>query len=203
MSKHTFGSFATIAESVGMVLVTACGPSSNVETAASPVIGITQQMEMPRGESGNGVTFYRRSDDGIVIAKVLAPVSAVWDALVGAMADRKVTPTLLDRPAGRIGDTSMVLMRRWNSTPLSAYLSCGSTMTGLRADDERIHAIFLAQLSRLKADTVAIAVHFSGTSTPIASGNAGSVGECTSTGRAEQELLDDVVRRVGGPARRG
>lgn len=203
MSKHTVGSFATIVASVGMVIATACGPSSNVETAASPVAGITRQGEMPRGEQGSGVTFDRRANDGVVIAKVLAPVPAIWDALVGALTDRKVNPTLVDRPAGRIGDTSMVLMRRWNSTPLSAYLSCGSTMTGLRADDERIHAIFLAQLSRLRADTVAIAVHFSGVSTPIASGNGGSMGQCTSTGRAEEELLDDVLRRVGQPARRG
>jgi hypothetical protein len=202
MSKHTLAFFATVAAS-GMVLGTACGPSSNVETAASPVVGMTRPMEMPRGEPGNGITYDHHSDDGVVVAKVLAPVPAVWDALVAALAERKVTPTLLDRSAGRIGDTSMVLMRRWNSIPLSAYLSCGSTMTGARADDERIRAVFLAQLSRLRADTVGIAVHFSGSSSPIASGNGGSPGQCTSTGRAEQELLDDVVRRVGGPARRG
>jgi hypothetical protein len=203
MSKHTLGLLTTVATSIGMVLTAACGPSSNVETAASPVMGVTRPMEMPRGEPGNGITFDRRSDDGIVVAKVLAPVPAVWDALVAALAARKVNPTLLDRPAGRIGDTSMVLMRRWNSTALSVYMNCGSTMTGLRADDERIHAVFLVQLSRLKADTVGIAVHFSGTSTPIASGNGGSPGLCASTGRAELELLDDVVQRVGGPPRRG
>jgi hypothetical protein len=203
MSEHSLRSFAAVVVSASTVLVVACGPSNTVETAASPVAGMTRQGEMPRGETGNGVTFDRRSEDGVVVAKVLATVPAVWDALVGALADRKVTATLLDRPAGRIGDTSMVLMRRWNAKPLSTYLNCGSSMTGARADDERVRAVLLAQLSRLKADTVAIAVHFSGTSTPIASGNGGSVGQCTSTGRAEEDLLEDVVRRVGGSARRG
>ena len=164
-------------------------------------MAITRQGEMPRGDQGNGVSFDRRTDDGTVVAKVLAPAPAVWEALVSAMADRKVRPTLVDRPAGRIGDTSMVLMRRWNESPLSTYLSCGTSMTGQRANDERIRAVFLAQISRQKADTVAIVVHFSGVSTPVASGNGGSSGQCTSTGKAEEELLRDVVRRVGGSPR--
>jgi hypothetical protein len=157
---------------------------------------------MPSGEE-SGTSFERRANDGIVVAKVLAPVPEVWDALVAVLTERKVKQTLVDRSAGRIGDTSMVLMRRWNSKALSAYLSCGSTMTGAKADEERIHAILLAQLSRLRADTVAIAVHFSGMSTPIASGNGGSSAECMSTGRAEEEILGDVLKRLGSPVPRG
>jgi hypothetical protein len=44
---------------------------------------------------------------------------------------------------------------------------------------------------------MAVAVHFSGGSTSVASGNSGTVSRCTSMGRAERELLDDVVRGSG------
>ena len=107
-----------------------------------------------------------------------------------------MTPTILDRAVGRAGDTSLVLLYRWNGQPLSRYLSCGSTMTGPKADQERVRAVLLAQLTKLRADTVAIAVHFSGGSYPVASGNSGVPSQCTSTGRAERELMDDVAQRV-------
>jgi hypothetical protein len=192
MPKHRFSSII-----VGVALVSACAPSNSAETAASPVQGVDRPIEGPRGDVGFGVTLDVRSDDGTVIAKVLAPVPAVWEALTAALADRKVTPTLIDRPAGRIGDTSLVLMRQWNGTQLSQYLNCGSSMTGQRANEEKVNAVLLAQMSRLRADTVAVSVHFSGISTPVASGNGGSQARCTSTGRSEEELLRNMLRRLG------
>jgi hypothetical protein len=116
-----------------------------------------------------------------------------------AFVARKVTPSILDRAVGRMGDTALVLMRRWNGHQLSRYLDCGSSMIGPRADEERVRAILLAQLSRSSGDTVAIAVHFSGTSQPVSSGNSGTPAVCTSTGRAEKELIDEVVQRSAAP----
>ena len=174
----------------------ACAPASEPETAASPVTAGTRRIEGARGEQGASIE--QRGPDGTVVKKLVAPPTAVWDALVAALGARKVTPTIFDRAVGRAGDTSLVLLYRWNGQPLSRYLSCGSTMTGPKADQERVRAILLAQLTQLRADTVAIAVHFSGGSYPVASGNSGVPSQCTSTGRAEQELIDDVVQRAAG-----
>ncbi|MEO8619588.1 MAG: hypothetical protein ABI625_00905 [bacterium] len=182
-----------------MLVLAACAPAQ-VETAQSPVEGVTRTTETLAGEFGR--TDFRRGDDGTVVAKVLAPTPAVWDAVLAAMTLRKVTPTILNRAAGRVGDTSMVLLRKWNGHQLSHYFNCGSTITGPRADEERVRAVLLAQLTRLTGDTIAVAVHFSGGATPINSGSSGTPAQCTSTGRAESELLDEVIQRTGGNGRR-
>lgn len=183
---------------VGVLL--ACGPSQ-VETAQSPVQGMMRSAESMDG-GGLGRSEFRRGDDGTVTAKVLAPAPAVWDALLAAMTQRHVTPSLLNRGVGRMGDTAMVLLRSWNGRQLSYFFNCGSTMTGPRADDERLHAILLAQLTRLPGDTIGVAVHFSATAQAVNSGSSARPSQCTSTGRGEVEFLDEVIQRVGGTGKR-
>lgn len=177
----------------------ACGPAQ-VETAQSPVEGMTRTTETLVGEFGH--TDFRRGDDGTVVAKVLAPTPEVWNAVLAAMTLRHVSPTVLNRSVGRVGDTALVMLRKWNGHQLSHYFNCGATITGPRADQERIRAVLLAQLTRLTGDTIAVAVHFSGGATPITSGSSGTPAQCTSTGRGESELLDEVIQRVGGTGKR-
>ena len=177
----------------------ACGPSQ-VETAQSPVQGMTRVSESLEG--GLGRSEFRRGDDGLVTGKVLAPAPAAWDAILSALAQRHVTPTLLNRGVGRAGDTAMVLLRSWNGHRLSYFFDCGSTMTGPRADEERLHAIFLAQLTRLPGDTIGVALHFSATAQAVNSGSSARPTQCTSTGRGEGEFLDEVIQRVGGTGKR-
>jgi hypothetical protein len=184
----------------GTLVVGACSSSNNAEpaeTAASPVTagrGISVIPNTGDGVFGNGVTYDRSADAQIRVGKLLAPVPAVWDAVVAAMSERMKTPTLMDRSVGRVGDTTLVLLRQWNGQQVSRYFSCGTTMDGARADAERIHAVFLAQMTRLKSDTVAVSVHLSGYSTSL-SGNGGA--QCETTGRMENEVLDEVYRRLG------
>src|ERR1051325_4511136 len=84
-----------------VLLATACAPAQ-VETAQSPVEGVTRTTETLAGEFGRAD--FRRGDDGTVVAKVLAPTPAVWDAVLAAMTLRHVTPSILNRAAGRVGD---------------------------------------------------------------------------------------------------
>jgi len=90
----------------------------------------------------------------------------------------------------------MVIMRRWNGRAMSYYMNCGSSMTGQRADEDRLRAVLLAQVSRLRAHTIGIALHFSATATPV-SGATATPAQCMSSGRAQTEFLDEVVRRHG------
>ena len=179
----------------------ACGPSQ-VETAQSPVQGMTRSAGSVDGGGGLGRSEFRRGDDGTVTAKLFAPAPAVWDAILAAMTQRHVTPSLLNRAVGRVGDTSMVLLHSWNGHQLSYFFNCGSTMTGPRADEERLHAILLAQMTRLPEDTIGVAVHFSSTAQAVNSGSSAQPSQCTSTGRGEVEFLDELIQRVGGTGKR-
>lgn len=149
-----------------------------------------------------GRSEFRRGEDGTLTAKLLAPAPAVWEALLAALTKRGVTPSVFDRAAGRMGDTALVLLRRWNGHPVSYFFNCGSSMTAPRADEERLHAILLAQLTRLPADTIGVVVHLSATSEAVNSGSSARPSQCTSTGRGEGELLDEVIQRVGGTGKR-
>jgi hypothetical protein len=191
MTTSRSRSLAPVASALTLLVALACTPS-DPETAASPVQAATRTAESIKGAYGDVTS--TRGDDGSRTRKVLAPAPAVWDALVAAMDARKVKPTILDRSVGRIGDTSMVIMRRWQDKPASYYFNCGAGMTGQRADDDRLKAVLLAQTSRLRADTIAVVVHFSAFATSLTSG---STAQCISTGRGENDLLQEVAMRLG------
>jgi hypothetical protein len=174
------------------LVTTGCAPQ-NIEPA-SPVQAATRALDVGSGFSDS---YTRRADDGIVVAKVVSPVPLVWQAVLAALTARNITPSVFDRPAGRMGDTALMMSRSWNRKPVSRYFSCGSTMTGPRADQDRIKSILLVQLTRLKEDTIAVAVHLSGTATAMASGNSTTQASCLSSGEAETDMLDDVLRQLG------
>ncbi len=171
--------------------VTACAAA----TVESPVQAATRSSETLAGQFGD--SYMRQADGGSVVAKVFAPAPQVWGALVAAMETRGVKPTIVSRAAGRIGDTSLVMMRQWNGRHVSHVFNCGSSMTGQRANEDRIKSVFLAQISRGTADTVGISVHLSGVAVPVTSGASGTPAQCQSTGRGEAEFLDDVLGQMG------
>src|SRR3954468_23686179 len=94
-------------------MLAACAPS-NVETAASPVQAGNRSTTGLGGGSESGTAYDRRGEDGVVVAKVLAPAPQVWEAVKVSLEARNVKLTIAERPAGRMGDTAMVILRRWN-----------------------------------------------------------------------------------------
>ena len=179
------------------LLAAGCAPPA-VEPA-SPVQAMTRSQDIGEGYQDG---YSRRADDGIVVARVMSPAPLVWQAVLAAMTARKITPSVFDRPAGRMGDTALVMTRNWYNKPVSRYFNCGSNMTGPRADQDRIKSVLLVQLTRLQADTIAVAVHLSGYATALQSGNSSSTAPCMSSGQAESDLLDDVLLQLGVPRKR-
>jgi hypothetical protein len=177
-------------------LFAACAPN-DPDNAPSPVQTVSRSTE--RVGAGNQAmnSYDRRGEDGTVVGKVLAPAPQVWEALKGAFEARNVKLSIFDRAAGRIGDTAMVFTHRWAGQSGSYYFSCGQVMTGQRADEDRLKAVVLTQMARGTADTILLSVHMSAFATPISMGSSAAVAQCSSTGRGETDLIDDVYRRLG------
>lgn len=166
MSRNSLCSIALRTVFGAVTLLNACAPSGGVEMAASPAVVVSRRAESTYGESA--ISYITDVDDRSVVVKLTSTVPSIWQALAASFEAHQIKPSVLDRPSGRIGDTAWVLMRRWNGEQLSTYLACGSNMTGQRANEERVHAVLLAQMSKLKADTIAVSLHFSAYTQPIA-----------------------------------
>jgi hypothetical protein len=177
-----------------IVTLTACTTNDPPDTAASPVQAVSRSTERVVQSMAS---YDRKGEDGTTVARVLAPAPQVWEALKATFEARKVNLTIADRAAGRMGDTAMVIMRSWNEKQGSYYFSCGQNIMGQRADNDRLKAVVLAQLTRMHADSIAISVHMSAFATPVGSGSSTATAQCASTGRGEADLLDDVMRRLG------
>jgi len=100
-----------------------------------------------------------------------------------------------DSVSGLIGNISLVRSRRLGRTPLSVYLSCGSTMTGLRADYYRITMPLLVMLDPLGTDrtTMRIALVASGQDP---TGSSSQQVMCGSTGALEARLHKAIVEQI-------
>lgn len=125
-----------------------------------------------------------------------APKGKVFIASAMVLSNFGIETDVSDSVGGMIGSIGMVKSRRLGRTPLSVYLSCGSSMTGLRADYYRVTMPLLlildpqgADSTRLRIALVASAQDPTGTSNqPVL---------CGSTGALENQLRNAIEKQIG------
>ncbi|MGQ0765993.1 MAG: hypothetical protein ACT4OZ_10035 [Gemmatimonadota bacterium] len=131
---------------------------------------------------------------------IAAPVARAWHAAMLAFEELKVPARTADSARGLVANLDLVQSRRLGGSNLSRYLSCGSTMTGLRADSYRLTmpiAVFLSAASpeqtRVRVALVASARDMSGPSTePV---------PCQSTGALEDRIVKAIQGHIAASAR--
>ena len=135
--------------------------------------------------------------------EIHAPPGRVFAATALVLQNFGIEADVRDSVGGLLGNIGLVRSRRLNRTPLSAFLNCGSSMTGLRADYYRVTMPLLIMFDPSGADRtymrialVASAQDPTGTSNqPVLCGSTGGL-ETRLRKAIEEQIL---VLRGGNP----
>ena len=176
-----------------LALILVCGCASTRQPATEPastdrILGV---------EAKTGEVIHTQASTGPVTTALHAPFSAVWTALPDVYGALEIELTVIDQPSGTIGNRSFVRSRTLNGKRLSAYFDCGSSMTGMRADEGRM---ILSVVSRVTAGTDG-ETSLATTAASAVQTNEGASAQtipCSSTGVLEETIRGAVARRTGG-----
>jgi hypothetical protein len=124
--------------------------------------------------------------EGAVVASVAAAPGQVHRALVVAFRELGIPVEIADERTGQVANTQFRVNRELAGARLSRFLSCGETITGPRADSDRVLMSVVSTVtseepegSRIETRVVAVATDTGGT---------GGRQACSSTGELEQRL---------------
>lgn len=136
--------------------------------------------------------------DTLAIRTELAAPAAEVFAVTAAVLELelKIDLKTRDSTAGLVGNLELVKMRTLGRSPLSRYVSCGSGMTGLNADNYRIFLAVLAFVDPLPGNKTRLGVAVTAGAQDV-QGNAKQPVACGSTGALEGHVRRTVAARFG------
>ena len=118
-------------------------------------------------------------------------------ALIAAYEKIGIEATLVDPPAGRIGNPRFEVRGTLNGKPLSTYLSCGETLTVTRANTARVSISLVSAVTAQAAESV-IATRLESVAVDRADGNSSDIQPCHTTGVLERDLHNAVGLTLAG-----
>jgi hypothetical protein len=118
---------------------------------------------------------------------IKAPVDKAFDALTGAFRDVGVEPTQINGALHQVGNPGFQRTGKLGNTPLSAYFECGSDMTGLRANRDRITIALSATVLAVAGGTSEVRTQLTASSRNMMGSSTDAIA-CGSTGKLEQAL---------------
>ena len=148
-------------------------------------------------DNQSGEVLHTQSSTGPVASSIHAPFSAVWAALPDAYNSLEIELTVIDPPSGTIGNRSFIRTRSLGGKRLSAYFDCGSSMTGMRADEGRMVVSVVSRATAGADGQTSLATTVSG----VVQTNEGASAQaipCASSGALEETIRSAVARRTGG-----
>lgn len=135
------------------------------------------------------------SDDPTVGDPIAAPAGQVYQALIVVYSDIGMPATVVNPRDGLVASLNRRAFGKLGGMRLSRYLSCGESMTGPRADQDRIVLSMIsrakpngASASRVETRVVATATDASGTGNRL---------PCTTTGGLEMRVHREAKAALG------
>ncbi len=127
-----------------------------------------------------------------------APRGVTFRALSQVLTELKIPIDTRDSTRGVIGVMSVPRMRTFGTGRISAYLNCGSGLTGLNADNWRVFVTALAFVEAADSMTTTMRVAMIGGARDVAGSSTDPVA-CGSTGAFESLIVDRVKKRIASP----
>ena len=150
-----------------------------------PYDGLLAELRGRQAESGEGVT--RDS--------IAAPVDRVHAALVTAYRDAGIPVEIENAATGQVANTQFRVGRELARARLGRLLRCGETLTGSRADTDRISMAVVSTVKPLGAGASSVETRVIAVATDT--GGTGGRSVCYSTGELEQWLHQAVKQALG------
>ena len=133
-------------------------------------------------------------------ATVTAPVDTVWGALKASLDALGVPISFSDRSSWQMGSVRAKLYHYLGKQSVSTYLRCGEGMTGPNADTYAVYLSYVAFLQPASDGKVTLLSLVTAQAVDLANGRGDPV-DCTSNGRLEQRIAQQVQARVLLPAK--
>ncbi len=162
---------------VAAAAIVACGPPPAYEASSHVVL-----------VEGQGTHVERLADGSIADTSSVAPAKALA-ALRSAYASLGLQVNVYDPGAMLVGVSNQGLIRRLNGEQLSRYVSCGTTMTGQRANDWWVYLTATSKVT-LSGSGSQVATRLEVVSVDP-TGNGERI-PCGSTGALEAQLVQAV-----------
>jgi hypothetical protein len=124
-----------------------------------------------------------------------APAYRVYHAAVLAFEGMKIPLQVRDSARGLVGNLELVQTRRVAGTNLSTFLSCGSTITGLRADSYRLTMPLLVMLDPLAQNRTQVRVALIASARDMQGSSTEPV-PCNSTGVLERRIRTSIDQHL-------
>ena len=176
---------------LALILVCGCASASppTSETPSSDrILGVNNQT---------GEVLHTQASVGPVATSIHAPFGAVWAGLPDVYNSLGIELTLVDPPTGTVGNRSFIRSRTLGGKRLSAYFDCGSSMTGMRADEGRMIVSAVSKAAPGADGQTSLATTVSGAVQTNEGASAQTI-PCASTGTLEETIRSAVARRTGG-----
>ncbi len=130
-------------------------------------------------------------------ATVDAPVDRVYATLGGVLEEAGFATPVLDPAKRRAFHPGIQRTGRLGKVALSSYVECGSDMTGLRANRDRVVLSVTVTAVAAGAERTELQTLLTATSRSMAGSSTAPV-DCGSTGRLENELTNAVKLKLLG-----
>lgn len=135
--------------------------------------------------------------EGATSDSVAAPPTTVVRALIASYAALGIEATLVDPTGRRVGNPSFSAMRKLAGEPLSTFVKCGSTMTGLHADSDRIEMSMVSAVRPANGTGSEVETRLEAVAINVSGGNSGDRLPCSSTGVLERRLHTEARQKAG------
>jgi hypothetical protein len=137
-----------------------------------------------------------RRDTHVAVASLSATRSEAWEPLLEAWAEVGLPEPAADRPSFTVSISNHTVQRRLARTPLSQYLSCGTSISGPNADSHRIRLTVNALLEPAGEERSVLHVRVEAVAHSTEGASASPL-QCATLGKLEAAIVSSVQRRLG------
>lgn len=168
--------------------VTACA------SAGQPTNDTTPKQAVVFASSETGIMMADRPH--ATTATIAAPPASVWLAVKKVYADWDI-PVTVENPSGhQIGNENFWKMRNIAGKSMTAFVDCGTGMTGPKAMSYRIYISLLTNVVSDGHGGTTIQATFVPMGQDVEGGSSERI-PCGTTGRLEQLMIDQVNATLG------